>query len=173
MVEFSAILARLVGVFSRRLIIDNFIGVQRLSLCFGIIFFVFFLANCLLNSLQNNHYYVQLQLVSELQHFPETSSSSVSMAGSHGRGGHRGQVLNEEAPHCDCNVQDVILIGDLRRQVTEFQRLVRKTWIRNAILTIAIQNSISRTRITILFWFGNSEVEMKNLLMKNSKKTSS
>jgi hypothetical protein len=48
---------------------------------------VFFLANCMLNSLQNNRYFVRRQLVSKLQHFPETSSSSVSIAG-----GRRGQV---------------------------------------------------------------------------------
>jgi uncharacterized protein (DUF2461 family) len=91
-----------------------------LSLYFGIIFFVFFLPNCLLNSLQNNHYFVRRQLVSELQHFPETSSSLVSMAG--GRG-HRGQVPNEEALHRDRNIQDV-MIEDLQRQVAELtQRL--------------------------------------------------
>jgi hypothetical protein len=33
------------------LITDIFIEIQRWSLCFGIIFYVFFLANCLLNSL--------------------------------------------------------------------------------------------------------------------------
>jgi hypothetical protein len=74
---------------------------------------VFFLANCLLNSLQNNRYSVRRQLVSELQHFPETSCSSVSMAG-----GRRGQVLNEEAPLLDRNVQDV-MIEDLQRHVVE------------------------------------------------------
>jgi len=101
------------------LIIDIFIEIQRLSLCFTIIFFVFFLANCLLDSLQNNHYYVRLQLVSELQYFLETSSSSVSMVG--GRGGHRGP--NEKAPHHDRNVQDV-MIEDLKKQVAELtQRL--------------------------------------------------
>jgi hypothetical protein len=71
-----------------------------------------------LNSLQNNHYSVWSQLVSELQHFPETSSSSISMAGSRGRDGRRGQVPNEEAPHCDRNIQDV-MIEDLQRQVAE------------------------------------------------------
>lgn len=90
------------GVFPGRLIIDIFIEIQRLFLCFRIIFFVFFLANCLLNSLQNNHYFVRLQLESKLQHFPKMSSSSVLMAG--GRGGRREQVSNEEALHGDCNV---------------------------------------------------------------------
>jgi len=67
----------------------------------------------MLNSLQNNHYYVQHQLISELQHFPEASSSSVSMVGGRGRGGRRGQVPNEEALHRDRNVQDV-MIKDLQ-----------------------------------------------------------
>ena len=40
------------------------------------------------------------------------------MAGGRGRGGHRGQVPNEEAPHRDRNVQDV-MIEDLQRQVIE------------------------------------------------------
>jgi hypothetical protein len=54
-------------------------------------------------------------------HFPEASSSLVSMTG--GRGGRRGQVPNEEALHHDCNVQDV-MIEDLQRQVAELtQRL--------------------------------------------------
>jgi hypothetical protein len=45
------------------------------------------------------------------------------MAGGHGRGGRRGQVPNEEAPHYDHNVQDV-MIEDLQRQVAELtQRL--------------------------------------------------
>jgi len=83
------------------LIIDNFIE---------------FRVNCLLISLQNNRYSFRRQLVSELQHFLETSSSSVSMAG--GRGGRCGQVPNEEAPHRDRNVQDV-MIEDLQRQVAE------------------------------------------------------
>jgi hypothetical protein len=62
-------------------------------------------------------------LVSELQHLPETLSSSVSMAGGRGRGGRRGQVPNEEAPHRDRSVQDV-MIEDLQRQVAELaQRL--------------------------------------------------
>jgi hypothetical protein len=91
---------------------------QSLSLCFGDNYSVFFLTNCLLNSLQNNHYSVRRQLVSELQHFPDTSSSSVSMAGGYGRSGRRAQVLNEEAPHHDRNVQDV-MIEDLQRQVAE------------------------------------------------------
>jgi len=77
---------------------------------------VFFLANCLLNSLQNNRYSVRRQLVSEVQHFPETSSSSVSMG--HGRRGRLWQVPNEEAPYCDRNIQDV-MIEDLQRQVAE------------------------------------------------------
>jgi hypothetical protein len=86
-------------------------------------FSVFFLVNCLLNSLQNNHYFVRRQLVSELQHFPETSSSSVFMAGGRGRGGRRGQVPNEEALHHNRNVQDV-MIEDLHMQVAELtQRL--------------------------------------------------
>jgi hypothetical protein len=77
----------------------------------------------LLISLQNNRYSVWRQLVSELQHFPETGSSSVSMAGGRGHGGRRGQVPNEEAPHRDHNVQDV-MIEDLQRQVAELaQRL--------------------------------------------------
>jgi hypothetical protein len=89
-----------------------------LSLFFGDNFPVFFLTNYLLISLQNNLYSIRHQLVSELQHFPETSSSSVSMAG-----GRRGQVSNEEAPHRDRNVQDV-MIEDLQRQVAELvQRL--------------------------------------------------
>jgi tryptophan 2,3-dioxygenase len=46
------------------------------------------------------------------------SSSSVSMAGGRGCGGRRGQVSNEEAPHRDRNVQDV-MIEDLQRQVAE------------------------------------------------------
>jgi hypothetical protein len=62
-------------------------------------YYVFFLTYCPLNNLQNNHYYVRRQLISELQHFPETSSSSVSMAG-----GHRGQVPNEEASRRNHNV---------------------------------------------------------------------
>jgi len=66
----------------------------------------------LLISLQNNRYSIRRQLVLELQYFLETSSSSVSMAD--GRGGHRGQVPNEEAPHCDRNVQDM-MIEDLQR----------------------------------------------------------
>jgi len=74
---------------------------------------VFFLANCLLISLQNNRYSVRRQLVSEL---PETSFSSISMAGGRGRGGRRGHVPNEEAPHRDRNVQDV-MVEDLQRQV--------------------------------------------------------
>jgi len=77
-----------------------------------------FLANCLLNSLQNNRYFVRRQLVSKLQHFPETSSSSVSMAGGRSCGGRRGQVPNEEGPHRDRNIQDV-MIEDLQRQVAE------------------------------------------------------
>jgi hypothetical protein len=101
----------------------------------------------MLVSLQNNRYSVRRQLVSELQHFPETSSSSISMAGGrsrggrreqvpnkeaphHGRsssvsmvggrsrGGRREQVPNEEAPHHDRNVQDM-MIEDLQRQVAE------------------------------------------------------
>jgi hypothetical protein len=40
------------------------------------------------------------------------------MAGGRGHGGHHGQVPNEEAPHRDCNVQDV-MIEDLQRQVAE------------------------------------------------------
>jgi len=99
------------------LIIDNFIEF-RVSLCFWGDFLVFFLANYLLISLQNNRYSVQRQLVSKLKHFPETSSSSVSMAG-----GRRGQVPNEEAPHCDRNVQDV-MIEDLQRQVAELAQLL-------------------------------------------------
>jgi hypothetical protein len=99
------------------LIIDNFIEF-RVSLCFWGDFLVFFLANYLLISLQNNRYSVQRQLVSKLQHFPETSSSSVSMAG-----GRRGQVPNEEAPHRDRNVQDV-MIEDLQRQVAELAQLL-------------------------------------------------
>jgi hypothetical protein len=50
----------------------------------------------------------KVESVSELQHFPETSYSSVSMAGGCGRGGRRGQVPNEEAPHRDRSVQDVV-----------------------------------------------------------------
>jgi hypothetical protein len=60
-------------------------------------------------------------LVSELQHFPETWSLSVSMAGGHG--GRRGQVPNEEAPHRDRSVQDV-MIEDLQRQVAELAQLL-------------------------------------------------
>jgi hypothetical protein len=104
------------------LFIDNFIEF-RVSLCFCGEFPVFFLANYLLISLQNNRYFVRRQLVSELQHFPEMSSSSVSMAGGRDRGGRRGQVPNEEAPHHDRNVQDVMIEG-LQRQVAELtQRL--------------------------------------------------
>jgi hypothetical protein len=114
-VKFSAILARLVGAFQQLLFIDNFIEF-KVFLCFWGEFLVFFIANYLLISLQNNRYYVRPQLVSKLQHFPETSSSSVLMAG--GRGGHCGQVPNEEAPHRDRNVQDV-MIEDLQRQVAE------------------------------------------------------
>jgi hypothetical protein len=45
------------------------------------------------------------------------------MAGGRGRGGRRGQVPNEEAPHRDRSVQDV-MIEDLQRQVAELaQRL--------------------------------------------------
>jgi len=62
-----------------------------------------------LNSLQNNRYFVRRQLVSKLQHFPETSSSSVSMAGGRDRGGRRGQVLNEEASHHDRNIHDMMI----------------------------------------------------------------
>jgi hypothetical protein len=101
--EFSAILARLVGVFQQLLFINNFIEF-KVSLYFWGEFLVFFLTNYLLISLQNNRYSVRRQLVSELQHFPETSSSSVSMAG-----GRRGQVPNEEAPHRDRNVQDMMI----------------------------------------------------------------
>jgi hypothetical protein len=72
----------------------------------------------LLNSLQNNRYFVWRQLVSELQHFPETSSSSVLMDVGRGHGGCRGQVPNEEASYRDRNVQDV-MIEELQRQVTE------------------------------------------------------
>jgi hypothetical protein len=103
--------------FQQLLIFDNFIEF-RVCLCVWGNFFVFFLANYLLVSLQNNRYSVRRQLVLEFQHFPETSSSSVSMAGGRGRGGCRGQVPNEEAPRCDCNVQDV-MIKDLQRQVAE------------------------------------------------------
>jgi hypothetical protein len=101
-----------VGIFQQLLIIDNFIEF-RVFLCVWDNFHVFFLANCLLNSLQNNHYSVRRQLVSEFQHFPDTSSLSVSMA--RGRGG---QVPNEKALHRDHNVQDV-MIEDLQRQVAE------------------------------------------------------
>jgi hypothetical protein len=95
------------------IILSNF----RVFLCFWGNFPVFFLANCLLISLHNNRYFVRCQLVSELQHFLETSSSSVSMAGG------CGQVPNEEAPHRDRNVQDV-MIENLQRQVAELaQRL--------------------------------------------------
>jgi hypothetical protein len=77
-----------------------------------------------LNSLQNNRYSARRQLVSKLQHFPETSSSSVSMVGGRARGGRHGQFPNEEAPHRDRNIQDV-MIEDLQRQVAELaQRLV-------------------------------------------------
>jgi hypothetical protein len=100
-----------VTVFQQLLIIDNFIEF-RVCLCVWDNFSVFFLTNYLLISLQNNCYFVRLQLVSELQHFPETSSSSISMVGG------RGQVPNEEAPHHDRNVQDV-MIEDLQRQVAE------------------------------------------------------
>jgi len=111
-----------VGVFQKLLIIDKFIEF-RVFLCFWGDFLVFFLTNYLLISLQNNRYSVRRQLVSELQHFPETSSSSVSMAGGRGHGGRRGQVPNEEAPHRDCNIQDM-MIEDLQRQVAELtQRL--------------------------------------------------
>jgi hypothetical protein len=95
--------------------IDN-LSNSEFSLCFWGEFPVFFRAIYLLISLQNNRYYVRRQLVSKLQHFPETRSSSVSMAGGCGRGGRRGQVLNEEGPHCDRSVQDV-MIEDLQRQV--------------------------------------------------------
>jgi hypothetical protein len=52
-------------------------------------------------------------MVLKLQHFLETSSSSVLMAG-----GRHGHVPIEEAPHRDRNVQDV-MIEDLQRQVAE------------------------------------------------------
>jgi len=104
-----------VSIFQQLLIIDNFIEF-RVCLYFWGNFPIFFLANCLLISMQNNRYSVRRQLVSELQHFPETSSSSVLMAG--GRGGRREQVLNEEALHRDRNVQDM-MIEDLQRQVAE------------------------------------------------------
>jgi hypothetical protein len=62
-------------------------------------------------------------LVSELQHFPEMSSSSVLIAGGRGHGGRRWQVPNEEALHRDRNVQDMMIEG-LQRQVAELtQRL--------------------------------------------------
>jgi hypothetical protein len=93
----------------------------------GIIFLVFFLANCLLNILQNNYYSVQLQLVLELQHFPKTSSSSVSMASSYGHGGRHGQVPNEEVPHRDRNLK---MIEDLQKQVVELtQRLAAQNMV--------------------------------------------
>jgi hypothetical protein len=45
------------------------------------------------------------------------------MVGGRGRGGRRGQVPNEEAPHRDRNIQDV-MIENLQRQVAELaQRL--------------------------------------------------
>jgi hypothetical protein len=113
---------------------------HSLPLCFWDNYYVSFLAKCLLNCLQNNHYSVWRQLVSELQHFSETSTSSVSMAG--GRGG---------------NVQDV-MIEDLQRQVAELtQRLVAQE-VSNREMENSDSDSTLTTRITILLHSGSTLV---------------
>jgi hypothetical protein len=98
------------GIFLGRLIIDNFIEVQRLSLCFGDNFFQF-------SSLQTAYWYKSFNtfLRQVLHQFCRIIY--------YGHGGHRGQVPSEEVRHCDRNVQDV-MIEDLQRQVVELtQRL--------------------------------------------------
>jgi hypothetical protein len=69
-------------------------------------------------------------LVSKLQRFSETSSSSVSMVGDRGHGGRCGQVPNEETLHRDHNVQDM-MIEDLHRQVAELTQCLAEQEVGN------------------------------------------
>lgn len=58
--------------------------------------------------MKNNHYFVWCQLVSEQSTSSWGEITLVPMAGSCGHD-RRGQVLNEEVSHRDCNIQDMII----------------------------------------------------------------
>ena len=85
------------------------------------------------------------------------------MTGGRGR---RGQVPNEEVPYHERIVQ-AVMIEDLRRQVVKSTQHLAEQNLEMyhciAILTVAIQNPITRTCITSLFWFKNNVFGMSGI----------